>query len=143
MSKGNATELDIVKVMYTNNFDPTWRTNANLYIALHTTDPGEAGDQTSGEVAYTNYARVSVVKTAVGWTCATDGGGITTAKNAGAITFNQCGVVGATAAYVSIGLSDTGVAGQILASGPLNSPLTISNLIQPQFLAVQLVHTED
>ena len=40
-----------------------------FYISLHTADPA-AGDQTTSEAAYTNYARVSVVRTAVGWTVA-------------------------------------------------------------------------
>ncbi len=30
----------------------------NLYVSLHTGDPGEAGDQTTSEAAYTSYARV-------------------------------------------------------------------------------------
>ena len=34
----------------------------SFFIALHTADPGEAGDQSTNEVAYTGYARVGVVR---------------------------------------------------------------------------------
>lgn len=40
----------------------------SLYISLHSADPGEAGDQTTSEVAYTSYARVAVARTSGGWT---------------------------------------------------------------------------
>lgn len=30
----------------------------NVYVSLHTADPGEGGDQTTNEVSYTSYARV-------------------------------------------------------------------------------------
>lgn len=54
MSKGNTTENEFIKVAFLSNFDPSWRTNANLYISLHTDDPGEAGTQATNETAYTN-----------------------------------------------------------------------------------------
>ena len=40
----------------------------NLYVSLHTADPGEGGSQTTNETAYTNYARQPVARTAGGWT---------------------------------------------------------------------------
>jgi hypothetical protein len=138
MSKGNNTETDMIKVVFYNNFDPGWRANANLYLALHTGDPGEGGDQTTYEATYTNYARVAVAKTAAGWTVTTG-----QAQNAGLIQFNQCGASGNTVSHVSIGVSDSPSAGQILYSGALNSNLNVSNLIQPQFGIGALTITED
>lgn len=141
MSKGDTTENDVIKVMFLNNYDPAWRGNANLYLALHTSDPGETGDQTSNEVlvgAYASYARIPVLKTAVGWTIAGN-----QAQNAALAQFPQCtGGTGATVTHVSIGTLASG-AGQILYSGILNSPLAVSNLIQPQFPALALTVTED
>jgi hypothetical protein len=43
---------------------------ATLYVAVHTADPGVGGSQTTNETAYTNYARVAVVRSAAGWTVA-------------------------------------------------------------------------
>jgi hypothetical protein len=39
----------------------------SLYVSLHTADPGEGGDQTTNETAYTGYARTAVARTAGGW----------------------------------------------------------------------------
>lgn len=43
-------------------------TAGNLYVSLHTDDPGAGGDQTTNECAYTSYARVAVARSAAGWT---------------------------------------------------------------------------
>jgi hypothetical protein len=141
MSKGDTTENDVIKIMFLSNYDPTWRTNANLYLALHTADPTDSGDQTSFEVSavlYVSYARIPIVKTAVGWTIAGN-----QAQNAALAAFPQCtGGAGTTAKYVSIGTLSAG-AGQILYSGQLNADLAISNLIQPQFQPLALTITED
>ena len=110
--------------------------NPNVYVALHTADPGEAGDQSTNEATYTNYARQTLVR-ASAWT---DGG--STFTNAELIQFPQCGVTGNTITHVSIGELISG-AGQIFYSGALNSPLTVANLIQPQFAAGALSITED
>lgn len=40
----------------------------NLYVALHTADPGTTGDQTTSETTYTSYARQAVARTSGGWT---------------------------------------------------------------------------
>lgn len=138
MSKGNSTETDILNVIFLNNVDPAWRTNANLYIALHTADPGEAGTQATSEATYTGYDRVAVVKTAVGWTIAGN-----QSSNAAIIMFPQCTGGSNTITHVSIGTVAFPGAGQILYSGPLNSPLSVSNLIQPIFNIGALVATED
>ena len=137
MSKGNTTENDIIQVVFRNNVDPSWRTNANLYLALHTADPGEAGGQSTSEADYTNYARVAVTKDASGWTVSGN-----QASNAALVQFPQCGGGTNTITHVSIGTLSTGV-GQILYSGALSSSLAVSNLIQPQFAIGALVVSED
>lgn len=136
MSKGNTTENDFLE--YT--FKATafsWNGIGNLYISLHTADPGEAGTQETNETSYTNYSRVAVARTAGGWTVSGN-----QAQNAALIQFPQCGVTGATITHVAIGTSISG-AGQILYSGALNASLSVANLIQPQFSAGALTITED
>ena len=39
----------------------------NLYVSLHTADPGVTGDQTTNETTYTGYARQAVARTTGGW----------------------------------------------------------------------------
>lgn len=136
MTKGNTTENDTLKCLL-KGVDPSWRTNANVYVALHTADPGEGGTQTTNETAYTSYARQTIVK-ATGWT---DGGG-NELSNAALIQFPVCGVTGATITHVSIGTLDSG-AGQILYSGELSAPLAVALNIQPQFAIAALKVQED
>ena len=135
MSKSNTTEHDVLAA-FLKGVSPGWMANPNVYVALHTADPGEAGVQTTSEANYTNYARQPMVR-ATAWT---DGG--STFTNANLVQFPQCGVTGNTITHVSVGeLTSTG--GQIFYSGSLNSPLTVANLIQPQFAAGSLSISED
>lgn len=108
----------------------------NLYLSLHTADPGVGNAQTTNEAAYTNYARIAVARSGAGWTVATN-----TATNAALAQFAQCGAIGATITHVAIGTAASG-AGNVLYAGPLNSSLAVANGIQPQFAATALVATE-
>ena len=135
MSKSNTTENDVL-LMALKGTDPSWRSGANLYLALYTADPGEAGTAITNETVYTYYARQTLAK-ATAWT---DGG--STFSNADLIQFPVCGVTGATLTYAAIVTTSSG-AGQILYSGQLNSPLAVSSLIQPQFAIASLTVVED
>jgi len=109
---------------------------ANLYLSLHTADPGLGGSQLTNETSYTNYARIAVARTAGGWTVASGA-----AENAALAQFAQCGASGATITHVAIGTASSG-AGKVLYAGALTSSLAVANLIQPQFAAGALVATE-
>jgi len=109
----------------------------NLYLSLHTADPGVGGSQLTNEIAYTNYARIAIVRTTSGWSVPSSG----STHNVALAQFAQCGVSGATATHVAIGTASSG-AGTVLYAGALNSSLAISNLIQPQFAASALTVTE-
>lgn len=140
MSKSNTTENDVVKAIFLGT-DPSWRDTAgqaNFYLALHSADPGEAGTQTTSEISYGDYHRISIARSAGGWTVSGN-----SAKNAALAQFPVCSGGTATARYLSIGLGDTGVAGQIIYSGALNDELAISNLVQPTFNIESIVITED
>jgi hypothetical protein len=77
-------------------------------VALHTADPGEAGDQTTSETAYTGYARISVARTTGGWTVTTNSVspvanidfGECTASPGGAITHFSVGPTGGGATKI-------------------------------------------
>ena len=135
MSKGKTTENDFLKMALT-GVDVSWRTGTTIYVALYTSSPGETGDATTNETTYTNYNRVSVLKS-TGWT---DSG--STFKNSGVITFPQCGASGAVITHVGLVSTASGT-GQIFYYGQLANPLTIINLIQPRFDIGTLVITED
>ncbi len=109
----------------------------NLYLSLHTADPGVGGSQLTNETTYTNYVRLAVARTTGGWDIPS--GGAT--QNAALAQFAQCGASGATITHVAIGTASAG-AGTVLYAGALNAPLAVANLIQPQFAAGALTVTE-
>lgn len=116
--------------------DPSWRTGANRYIALHTADPANAGTQLTSEATYTGYARVAVTAS-TGFSVASSGA----SQNTGLIQFPQCTGGTNVITHVSIGTSASG-AGQIIYRGALNASLSVANLIQPQFSASSLTASE-
>lgn len=136
MSKGNTTENDVLLKIFQAT-ELSWDANTDLFLALHTGDPGEAGSQTTSEATYTSYARVTVARTSGGWDVATN-----TASNDDLLQFPQCTGGTNTITHVSIGTASSG-AGQIIYSGALNASLAVANLIQPQFAANALTITED
>lgn len=143
MSKGNTFENDLLKLIFNATAIANIADNAssspltNLYLSLHTADPGEAGDQTTSEATYTSYARIAVARSGAGWTVSTN-----TAVNAALAQFPACTGGSNTITHVAIGTASSST-GKILYSGALNSSLSVSNGIQPQFAASALTVTED
>lgn len=107
-----------------------------LWLGLYTATPGIGGSQLTNETAYTNYVRIAIARSVAGFTVSL-GVAITAALN----QFAQCGVTGATVTHVALGTASSG-AGKVLYAGALNAPLTVANLIQPQFAAGALTITE-
>jgi len=112
-------------------------TAGSFYISLHSADPGEAGNQSTNEISYTGYARVAVNRTAGGWTRT-----VSTIANTALVQFGQCTAGTATATHFGIGTDSTGT-GNLLLNDALNSSLSISNGIQPQFAAGAMTATVD
>lgn len=149
MSKSNTWESDLLLLVFNNTNsaligDATGLRGStvagSLFISLHTSDPGEAGSQTTNEAAYTNYARVAVGRSGAGWTISATAP--TQAANAAAVTFPQCGASGATVTHVGCGAETSG-AGKLLYSGALTSSLAVSLNITPSFAIGALIFTED
>lgn len=109
----------------------------NLYLSLHTSDPGVGGSQTTNETSYTNYVRVAVARSGSGWAAAS--GGAT--SNAALVQFAQCGASGATITHVAIGTASSST-GKVLYAGALSSSLAVSSGVQPQFAIGALDVTE-
>jgi hypothetical protein len=141
MSKSNALENDILKLIFNAVAIAGIADNAasspitNLTVALHTADPGEAGDQTTSEIAYTGYARVNVARTSGGWTVT--GNSVSPAAN---IDFGTMTAgAGGTATHASVG---TGVSNKMLYSGAISPTIAVSNGVLPR-LTTATVITED
>lgn len=146
MSKSNTFENDILKLIF-NNVDiadigdagglQNSASAGSLYVALHTADPGEAGNATTNEAAYTSYARVAVTRDGAGWTVSGN-----SATNTALIQFPECTGGSETITHVSITTASSGTS-KILYSGALSASRSVSSGIQPQFAATALTVTED
>lgn len=128
MSKSNSFESSWLSLYFTAVAIANIADNAasspatNLYVSLHTADPGEAGNQATSEVSYTGYARAPVARTVGGWTVS--GTAPTQAVNAAQIQFAKATGVAddTTALFWGVGRSLSG-AGTLDYSGPLGASL--------------------
>lgn len=141
MSKGNTYENDILKLIFNATAIADLAENdasapaTTLTVALHTADPGEAGDQTTNEISYTGYARIAVARTTGGWTVTGN-----SVSPVAAITFGQMsGGAGGTVTHFSVG---TGVGNKLLYSGTVTPNIVVSSGVTPQLTTASTI-TED
>ncbi|OWT55270.1 phage tail fiber protein [Candidimonas nitroreducens] len=143
MSKSNTFENDLLKLIFNGTAIANLADNAasspftNLYLALHTADPGEAGSQNTSEVSYTGYARVAVARTSAGWTVTDNSVSPAAAVEFGEMTAGTPG----TATYVSVGTASSG-AGKILYSGSLTPSVAYNVGVVPRLRTTSTI-TED
>lgn len=144
MSKGNTYEDDILKLLLNATPIANIADNAatgpltNLYVALHTADPGEGGNQTTSEIGYTSYGRVAITRNngTPGWTIS---GG--SASPVATINF-PAGTGGTgTATHFSIGSASTGT-GKVFYSGTITTPIVCGAGVTPQLTTAGTI-TED
>lgn len=132
MSKGNTFENDLLGLIFNADAIANLADNAgtspltNLYVALHTADPGEAGNQTTNEATYTSYARVAVARTSGGWTITAN----SVSPNAN-IDFPAATGGSETITHVSIGTDSTGT-GKILYYGAITPNIAVSTGVTPR-----------
>lgn len=146
MSKSNSWENKLLELLFKNNAATAIgdaggllpsAADGNLYISLHTADPGEAGTQTTSEATYTSYARVAVPRDGVEWTVTAN-----LAENTNLIAFPACTGGTNTITYFGIGTNPT-TAGVLLYSGAFGTPLSVSLGIVPQIAAGDINVLED
>lgn len=131
MSKGNTFENDILLLIFNGTAISNIADNAasgpltSLYVSLHTSDPGETGDQTTNECAYTSYARVAVARSGSGWTV-TDNSVSPVAD----ITFPAATGGSATVTHWAVGTAASG-AGKLLYSGTVTPNIPVATPVAP------------
>lgn len=135
MSFSNTAETSVNTYIFVGTA-VAWSANTDLWIALHTADPGEAGTAVTSEATYTGYARATLTR-ASDFTVAG-----ATVSNTNLEQFVVCSGGSNIITHASIVTTASG-AGTIIASGALNASVTVSNGIQPQFAAGALVFTLD
>lgn len=142
MSKSDTFENDVLALIFNATPIANLADNAasaplaNLYVALHTANPGESGTQSTSECSYGSYARVAVARTSGGWTVT--GSSVSPVS---AIAFPTATSGTQTAGYASIGVAASG-ATKILYSGALSPTISIATGVTPTLTTSSTI-TED
>lgn len=145
MSKSNSLENSLLLLLFNNTNianvgDATGIRGSsaagNLHLSLHTSDPGEAGSQTTNEIAYTSYARVAVARSGAGFTVT--GNSVSPAST---VSFPAGTGGSGTATHFGIG-TDLAGAGTLLYKGTVTPNIVCGSGITPQLTTASTV-TED
>lgn len=140
MSKSNAFETDMLELFFNATAlaelaeNDSTSPSANLTVALHTGDPGEAGDQTTSEAAYTSYARVNVARTSGGWTVS--GNSVVPVSN---IDFPAATGGSETESHFSVG---TGTGDYMMYFGTVTPNIVVASGVTPRLTTATSI-TED
>lgn len=142
MSKSNALENALLLLLFNATTFANVAINAtsapitNIEVSLHTADPGEAGDQSTSESAYTSYARVAVVRTSSGWTVTAN-----SVSPVADITFPAGTGGSGTVTHAGVGTAHTG-AGVLFYSGTVTPNIVTGAGITPALTTASAI-TED
>lgn len=101
-------------------------TAGTLYLELHTSDPGEAGDQTTNACAYTSHARVGLPRSGSYWT--RTGNSVSPVSE---VTFPAATGGTETATHFSVGVASSG-AGMIILKGTVSPSIDIASGVTPK-----------
>lgn len=141
MSKGNTFEDDLLKLYFNATAhadlaqDDGTSPATTLTLALHTSDPGEAGTQATNETAYTGYARKTVARTSGGFTVSAGVVSLVANQDFGECTASPGGAI----THFSIG---TGVSNYLMYKGTVTPNITMAVGVIPRLKAGTIV-TED
>jgi hypothetical protein len=99
---------------------------ANFSQSLHTSSPGDAGNQTTNEIAYTSYVRKTVARSGTGWNVT---GGV------GTLAANQDFAAGTggsgTATHFGLG-RDASSTGRLWVYGTVTPNIVTGNGVTPR-----------
>ncbi len=146
MSMTNASENALLNLLFNNVAWANIGTSAglqpsssagNFYVSLHTSDPGESGDQSTNEVSYSGYSRVAVERSPSGFTVSGN-----LVSNTSSVQFGECSSGSSTATHFSVGVASSG-SSAIIYRGALSASRNISAGITPLFNAGALQGTVD
>ena len=108
----------------------------NLYVSLHTSSPGQSGNQSTNEIAYTGYARVAVARSGSGWTIS--GSNPASCSPNSTISFPAGTGGSGTATYAGIGSASSG-AGVLYYFGAITPNIVCGNTITPQLTTASAI----
>jgi len=142
MSKSDSFENSLLKLIFNATAISNLADNAgtspltNLYVSLHTADPGETGNQSTSETSYTSYARVAVARTTGGWTVTANS--VSPVAN---IDFPAATGGTGTITHFGVGTASSGT-GVLYYSGTVTPNITVSSGVTPRLTTASTI-TED
>jgi uncharacterized protein with beta-barrel porin domain len=141
--KSDTFENDVLKLIFNATAIANIADNAssspltNLYVELHTADPGDAGTATTSEASYTGYARVAIARTSGGWTVT--GNSVSPVAN---VDFGEC-TASCTGSITnwSVTTASSGST-KILYSGAISPSISLAVGVIPRIKSTSTI-TED
>jgi hypothetical protein len=131
MPKSTAFSNDLLKLIFNATPIANMADNAgsspltNLYVALHTADPGIANPQSTSEIGYTSYTRVTTARSTSGWTVVG-----TSVFPAAQIAFPAGTGGSGTATHWSVGVASSG-ASKVLYSSTITPSIVCGSGVTP------------
>ena len=130
--KGSVFDNDILKLILNGTSIAGIADNAaaapatNLYLSLHTADPGAGGNQITSEATYTGYARQAVARTSGGFTVSGAAATLTAP-----VVFPIATGGTETETWAAVGMASSG-SGKLLYRGPITPSLSVTTGVAPQ-----------
>lgn len=138
VAKSNFLEDAILNHVFRGVAFPTLA--ANVWVALHTASPTDAGGSEVLVASHAWYARVAVSRATGSWTAPADSAGAQSISNAGVITFANPTT---TVAITHVGIHDAATGGNLLYHAALGTTRTVNNGDSaPSFAIGAMVWTE-
>jgi hypothetical protein len=98
----------------------------NLYVSLHTANPGAGGSQSTNEAAYTGYARQALIRNSSAWAITSNA-----VSPVSAINFPIASAGSETETYAAVGTASSG-AGKLLWFGAISPTIAVTTGVIPQ-----------
>lgn len=129
MSFGNSFENELLALIFNATAMANLAQNnatspeTALGVALHTGDPGEAGDQTTNEATYTGYAREDVTRNGSNWSVSAN-----SVSPVADIEFTVASGGTNTITHFSVGKAS---GDYLIISGTVTPNISVSDTVQP------------
>jgi hypothetical protein len=137
MSKSNALETAWLQLLFNNSDIANVGDSGGLrgsvsagqlYLSLHTADPGEAGNQSTNEISYTGYARQGLARTSGNFSVSGD----TMSLNVNVDFPESTGGTGGTVTHFGLGTAASG-AGVLLYKGTVTPNIVVQTGVTPRY----------
>jgi len=149
MSKTNTFENSLLLLLFNNTTFanvgdatglPGSSSAGSFHVSLHTSDPGEAGNQSTNEISYTGYARVAVARSGAGWVVS--GTAPTKVSPAATVTFGAMTAgAGGTVTHFGIGTASSGT-GVLLYKGAVSPTISVTNGVTPSLTTTSSIEED-